>query len=279
MTVTHPAGLERPTLDDSAIADAAARFVAGRRSAVGFDAFPGPAPEDLATAYAIQLTAASVWADPIAGWKIALVPPAKQEQLGSGRFLGPIFTGMVAKAGEGALSFPVIPSGFGAVEAEFVVRIAADAPADKLDYSPAEASAFIASIHAGIEIVGSPLSTITTLGPTVAAAAFGNNIGLVVGAEIPGGLEALDTLRSEVVIDNQSVGVGSTASIPGGIATAVAFALGMAARLGHPLRAGQWLSTGALSGMHPINAGQQARISFTGLEPMTGTAVAATPVV
>lgn len=278
MTATYPAGLDRPSLDAPAIADAAARFVSARRTAVGFDDFPGTLPGDLATAYAIQSAASDAWGDTVAGWKIALVPPARQEEFGTGRFLGPVFAGTVARAEGGALSFPVIPGGFGAVEAEFVVRVAADAPADKLDYSPAEAAAFVAAVHAGIEIAGSPLSSVNALGPTAAAASFGNNIGLVVGAEIPGGVEALDAIRPEVMIDGQSVGVGSTANIPGGILVAVAFALGMAARLGRPLKAGQWLSTGALSGMHPVTIGQQARIAFTGQEPMAGAVVAARPV-
>ncbi|MBP2228729.1 2-keto-4-pentenoate hydratase [Azospirillum agricola] len=278
MTVTHPVGLDRPALDASAIADAAARFVAGRRSAVGFDDFPGPLPEDLSSAYAIQMAATAAWNDRLAGWKVALVPPALEETLGARRFIGPVFAGTVARAGEGELSFALIPGGFGAVEAEFVVRVAADAPADKLDYTATEAGAFIAAVHAGIEVAGSPLSTVTRLGPTAAASTFGNNLGLVVGPELPGGVDGLDALRSEVVIDGQSVGVGSAANIPGGVASAVAFALGMAARLGRPLKAGQWVSTGALSGVHAIAIGQQARVTFTGQEPMSGTAVAASAV-
>ncbi len=278
MTVTHAIGLDPPVLDDHAIAAAAARFVAGRRSAVGFDAFPGALPDELASAYAIQSAATAGWGDRLAGWKVARIPPALEGKLGAGRFIGPVFAGTLAAFDGGALSFPVIAGGFGAVEAEIVVRVAADAPADKLDYSPAEAGAFIAAVHAGIEIAGSPLSSVQALGPTASVSTFGNNIGLVVGPEIPGGVAALDALRSEVLIDGQSVGVGSLAAVPGGVETALAFALGMAARLGRPLLAGQWVSTGALSGVHAIAIGQQARIAFTGLEPMTGTAVAASPV-
>ncbi len=277
MTVTHPVGLGRPTLDDSAIADSAARFVAARRAAAGFDAFPGTLPPDLATAYAIQATATAALGDAVAGWKIARVPPALEERLGAGRFIGPVFAGTVVTADGAELSFPVVEGGFGAIEAEFVVRIAADTPADKLDYTPAEAGAFIAAVHAGIEIAGSALSSVMTLGPTGSVSSFGNNTGLVIGGAVAGGVAALDELRVETLIDGQSVGVGSTANVPGGIATAVAFALGMAARLGRPLTAGQWLSTGALSGVHAITIGQQARVCFTGQEPLVGTAVAARP--
>ncbi|PWC96361.1 2-keto-4-pentenoate hydratase [Azospirillum sp. TSO5] len=259
------------------MAEAAARFVAARRSAAGLADFPGPLPADLATAYAIQATATASWPDEVAGWKVARVPPALEETLGAMRYIGPIFARTVSAADGGPLSFPVIPGGFGAVEAEFAVRIAADAPADKLDYSPAEAAAFIAAVHAAIEVAGGPLAPVNTLGPTASTSVFGNNNGLIVGEEIVGGVEGADTLRAEVLIDGQSVGVGSAAKLPGGIAAAVAVALGMAARLGRPLKAGQWVSTGALTGVHSIAIGQQARVTFTGLTPMSGTAVAADP--
>ena len=277
MTVTHPIGLSAPTLADPVIAETAARFVAARRSAAGLADFPGPLPADLATAYAIQATATASWPDEVAGWKVARVPPALEETLGAMRYIGPIFARTVSAADGGPLSFPVIPGGFGAVEAEFAVRIAADAPADKLDYSPAEAAAFIAAVHAAIEVAGGPLAPVNTLGPTASTSVFGNNTGLIVGEEIVGGVEGADALRAEVLIDGQSVGVGSAAKLPGGIAAAVAVALGMAARLGRPLKAGNWVSTGALTGVHSIAIGQQARVTFTGLTPMSGTAVAAAP--
>lgn len=278
MTVMHPIGLSAPTLADPVIAEAAARFVAARRSATGLAEFPGPLPADLATAYAIQATATAAWPDEVAGWKVARVPPALEEALGAMRYIGPVFAGTVATADGGPLSFPVIPGGFGAVEAEFAVRIAADAPADKLDYSPAEAAAFIAAVHAAVEVAGGPLAPVNELGPTASTAVFGNNAGLIVGEEIVGGVEGAEALRAEVLIDGQSVGVGSAAKLPGGIPAALAVALSMAVRLGRPLKAGQWVSTGALTGVHSIAIGQQARIAFTGLAPMSGTAVAAVPV-
>ncbi|PWC34568.1 2-keto-4-pentenoate hydratase [Azospirillum sp. TSO35-2] len=259
------------------MAEAAARFVAARRGATGLADFPGPLPADLATAYAIQATATAAWPDEVAGWKVARVPPALEETLGAMRYIGPIFAGTVGRAEGGPLSFPVIRGGFGAVEAEFAVRIAADAPADKRDYSPAEAAAFIAAVHAAIEVAGGPLASVNALGPTASTAVFGNNNGLIVGEEIIGGVEGADALRAEVLIDGQSVGVGSAAKLPGGIAAAVAVALGMAARLGRPLKAGQWVSTGALTGVHAVAIGQSARVAFTGLAPMVGTAVAAVP--
>ncbi len=104
MTVSPPTGLDQPAFntpantpafDGPAIASAAAALVAARRVAAGIDAFPGPLPEDLATAYAIQNAATAAWPDAVAGWKVALIPPALTERLGANRFVGPVFASTV----------------------------------------------------------------------------------------------------------------------------------------------------------------------------------------
>lgn len=286
MTVSPPTGLDQPAFntpasapafDGPAIASAAAALVAARRAAAGIDAFPGALPEDLDTAYAIQNAATAAWPDAVAGWKVALVPPALTERLGAIRFIGPVFANTTTSWTGAPLRFPVIAGGFGAVEAEFVVRVAADAPPDRLDYSPTEAAAFVGAVHAGIEVAGNALSSVMALGPMASVPSFGNNIGLVIGPQIAEGLGDLEAIRAETEIDGQSVGTGAADKLPGGIAAALAFALSVTARLGRPLTAGQWVSTGALTGVHAITIGQTARIAFTGIEPMTGTAVAAQP--
>lgn len=267
----------QPAFDGPAIANAAAALVAARRAAVGIDAFPGALPEDLATAYAIQNAVTTAWADPVVGWKVALVPPALTERLGAIRFIGPVFAKTTTAWSGDPLRFPVIEGGFGAIEAEFVVRVAADAPPDRLDYSPGEAAAFVGAIHAGIEVAGNALSSVMTLGPMASVPSFGNNIGLVIGPQIAEGLADLEAIRAETDIDGQSVGTGAADKLPGGVAAALAFALSVTARLGRPLTAGQWVSTGALTGVHAVTIGQSIRIAFTGVEPMTGTTVAAQP--
>ncbi len=277
MTVSLPTGHDQPAFDDPAIASAAAVLVAARRAAAGIDAFPGVLPEDLATAYAIQKAATAAWPDAVAGWKVALIPPALTERLGAIRFIGPVFAKTTIFWTGEPLRLPVITGGFGAIEAEFVVRVAADAPPGRLDYSPGEAAAFVGAIHAGIEVAGNALSSVMALGPMASVPSFGNNIGLVIGPQIAEGLADLVALRAETEIDGQSVGTGAAAKLPGGVAAAMAVALGTAAQLGRPLTAGQWVSTGALTGVHAVTIGQSIRIAFTGIEPMTGTTVAAQP--
>jgi 2-keto-4-pentenoate hydratase len=50
--------------------------------------------------------------------------------------------------------------------------------------------------------------------------------------------------------------------MPGGPLESFRFLLEACARRGRPLRAGQLVSTGAITGVHEIRSGQSARVSF-----------------
>jgi 2-keto-4-pentenoate hydratase len=254
-------------------------FVAARRAARALPGFPGAIPASLAEAYAIQDIAIGLYPDDIAGWKVGRVPPELQARLGEERIGGPSFRKALRRPLRGeTVHLPVISGGFGAVEAEFVYRLAADAPTGKTDWTVAEALAITAALHIGVEFAGSPLKTINDLGSTVVVADFGNNAALVVGPEIPGWRDRADqSLACETFIDDQSVGAGTAASVPGGPAPALAFLLGHCAARGLPLKAGMYVTTGAATGIHEIRAGQTARISFGEFGEILCTAEIARP--
>jgi 2-keto-4-pentenoate hydratase len=174
--------------------------------------------------------------------------------------------------------FPVFEGGFAAVEAEFIVRLGADAEPDRTSWTAADAALLVGAMHVGIETAGSPLATINELGPTVVVADFGNNAGLIVGPVIPDWQRfAPDQLTSETFIDERRVGTGSAASVPGGPLGGLAFALARCARRGLPLKAGQLVSTGATTGIHDIRVGQSARVVFRGVAEIHCRAVQAQP--
>jgi 2-keto-4-pentenoate hydratase len=244
--------------------DVARAFVAARLAARALAAYPGPVPATLAEGYAIQDLAIGLYPDRIAGWKVGRVPPDLQAQLGDERIAGPTFQRALLTPAPGeTVALPVIAGGFAAVEAEFVYRLARDAPVGKAVWTPAEALELVGSLHIGVEFAGSPLQTINDLGSTVVASDFGNNAALVVGAEIPGWRDRSDaSLTCQSFIDGALAGSGSAASVPGGPAPALAFLLGHCATRGRPLTAGQYVTTGAATGIHEISAGQAARVSF-----------------
>jgi 2-keto-4-pentenoate hydratase len=74
------------------------------------------------------------------------------------------------------------------------------------------------------------------------------------------------------------VGRGNAAAVSGGPLAALAFALRCNARRGRPLRAGDLVSTGAVTGVHSIRAGQSAEAVFDGIGSLRCTATPATPV-
>lgn len=226
--------------------------------------YPGQMPPDLRSAYAIQDVAISLWGDDIAGWKIGLAPAELRDQLGVDRIAGPIFERQIffARNGE-AVDLPVLRGGFAAVEAEFVLKVGRDQNASQSVWSTTDAAEMIGAVHIGIELAGSPFAGINDHGPAVTASDFGNNSGLVIGPEVKN-WRALDWSRAAVQtsIDAKQVGEGNAGMLPGGPLAALSFLLNHCAERGRPLREGQWISSGAVTGVHQIEPGQAAEFSF-----------------
>jgi 2-keto-4-pentenoate hydratase len=245
----------------------AQRLVEARRASRALDGFPGPMPQTLADSYQCQMHAIDLWGDALAGWKVGRVGVALEAALGAERLIGALFAGNIFLAEPGrAVEAPAIEGGFAAVEAEFVYRLAEDAPSTKLEWTNAEALALVAGMHIGIELAGSPLPTINDMGPTIVAADFGNNAGLILGPPIADWRARTDDqLACEMFVDGLPVGRGAADSLPGGPAAALAFTLALTARLGRPLRAGALISSGAVTGVHVVKPGAQARADFGAL--------------
>jgi 2-keto-4-pentenoate hydratase len=257
----------------------AAEFVKARRTGGSFSQYPGQPPPDLDAAYRCQDEAIRLWDDAIVGWKVGWIPEPYSEKFGAQRLVGPIFQRGLQRVNGRALEAPVFAQGFAAIEAEFVFQLAKDAPPNVIEWTPETARRFVKTLYVGIEIASSPLQNINDYGPAVVVSDFGNNAGLLLGAEVPDWQSrALDSLNCETRIDGKVVGRGNAAAVSGGPLAALAFALRCNARRGHPLRAGEFISTGAATGVHSIVAGQSAEAIFTGIGSLRCTVVPMTPV-
>ncbi len=254
----------------------AAAFTDARSRGASLPGFPGEIPEDLVTAYRVQDLAITRWTDHVVGWKVGYIAPERRDASGDERLLGPIFSRALWNATGGILDIPVFSGGFGAVEAEYVLRLDADAPEHQIDWTPAQAEAFPARLFIGVEVASSPLATINQLGPRVVVSDFGNNNGLVIGEEISDWRTRDESgLRCTTHIDGVEVGRGGATTLPGGLRAAFAFALSRSARRGRPLRAGDWIATGNATGIHDILPGQVATITFEGIGEINCRAIAA----
>lgn len=274
--VTVPAGKTATALDPAAVAR---QFVAARRAARSLPDFPGALPPDMETGYLVQEAAIDLWPEPVVGWKVGRIPTELQAELKAERVMGPVFAGHVWAADPAVPTpLPVIAGGFAAVEAEYIYRMGRDAPADKLDWTPEEALAYVGDLLVGVEFAASPLATINVLGPRVVASDFGNNAGLILGRVVPNWRERPDLVPPcHAWVEGRLVGEGAPESIPGGPPASLAFLMAACAARGRPLKAGQLVTTGAASGIHDIEAGQTARITFGDLEEIRCVAVPARP--
>lgn len=244
----------------------AERFVAARLSATALPTFPGDLPPDLAAGYRVQDAAIALWPDEVIGWKVGRVPPEHEGPLKAARLFGPTFKAALrlVKPGE-TTDIAVFVGGFAAIEAEYVVRIGADAPADKLTWTEDEARALVGSMHIGLEPASSPFPDINVIGPLAVVSDFGNNAGLLVGAEIPDWAERpLDELRCETLIEGEVKGQGGAFVLPGGPLQSLRLLAENLARRGRPLKAGQYVCTGAAAGIIEIKAGESGAVRFDG---------------
>ena len=248
-----------------AIRAAAINLVGARRNAKALPRFPGDIPQTLEDAYAIQAELIRLWGGLIAGWKVGRLTGAWQERFGINRFIGPIFADtIVTSDGQVVTPFPAIDGGSAAFEAEIVAKLGHEIEPRRNDWTAAEAKAATDTLHIGIEVAGCAVADIGTLGPLASIAAFGNNMGLIVGPAIATWPETVgDDFSCTTVIPGVGDFSGETRSLPGGIHEATAFALNLAADLRITLPAGCWISTGAITGVHTVSIGQEPRASFS----------------
>ena len=256
----------------------AGRFLAARRAASGLADYPGDFPATLEDAYAIQDEAIARWERPVIGWKVGRVPPPLIERFGTDRLAGPIFHDSPAMVDGGLVEMPVFSEGFAAGEAEFLLRIGATPPAGKHGYSLEDAAELIDAVHAGIEIASSPLGTINELGPIAVISDFGNNNGLVIGPPVADWRSSdFETWEVAATVDGETVGTGRASAFPDGAIGAARFLFELMAHRGIALRPGQWISSGAVTGVHRVRPGQTVATRFGEGLNVACRLVAATP--
>lgn len=247
---------------NSVVGEIAHAFVDARRSWQSIAAYPGNPPSDLKTAYRIQDEAISIWQRPIGGWKVGKINPPASENLGANRLIGPVFEDAIQYEQAGGNRFRIFADGFAAVEAEFMLRLApADGP---LPRDPVEALGWVDEVRIGIEVASSPYAKINADGPCVTVSDHGNNAGLLIGKQVEKTNWAkLDDVALTLDIDGEQVGKATTATMLDGPFGAVCFLLQNLAERKIKPKAGWWISSGAITGVHEIAPGSVAAAHFS----------------
>ncbi|EMD84432.1 2-keto-4-pentenoate hydratase [Pacificimonas flava] len=235
-------------------------FVEARRANAVLEQYPGPMPTTLLDGYRIQDIAMDLDGRTVRGWKVGRVPVGLVGKYGAERLAGPIFEGAIRKSEVGEIPKMPVLDGFAAVEAEIMLRIGNVAGGI---FTMEDAMAAVDCARFGVEIASSPYPGINEHGPAVTVSDFGNNFGLLLGPEIadwsaPGALDGRVTLG----LDGEQIGAGNAADMLDGPFGSVRFLSLLLASRGRTLRQGDWISTGALTGVHRVHAGQTVRAQF-----------------
>lgn len=240
----------------SAGTGAAAALHQARRSGQALAAFPAPIPATLADAYTVQRDLCAALGVPLLGWKVGRIPQTLIETLGAERLAGPALR-VAELDGEAPGDARVFAGGVGAIEAEIILRLSA-VPTRRLA-SDREAMSFIDEIRAGFEVASSPAPDVHDHAPYGIIADIGINNGLLLGPRLEP--ESIDRIVI-TEIEGSRVGSGRPCDILDGPLGSLRFLVDLHMDGVIALEAGQWISAGAITGVHPIAPGQTATAHF-----------------
>jgi 2-keto-4-pentenoate hydratase len=248
-----------------------AALIEARRSGRALPAFPAPVPATLADAYAVQQRLTAALGAAVLGWKVGRIPPALIETLGAERLAGPVLR--VAeldgvKPGEAR----VFSGGAGAIEAEVMLRLR-EVPDQRVTDSE-DGAAWIDEIRAGFEVASSPAPDVHAHAPYGIIADIGINNGLLLGPQL--GIADFAALPVETQIDGVTVGTGRAIDVLDGPWGSLNFLVDLHRRGVIELKSGQWISAGAITGVHPTGIGQTATARFGVAAYIACTAIAET---
>ena len=249
----------------------AAAFVSARKSGRSLAVYPGIAPADLPSAYAIQDIAIGLWGREIGGWKVGRIGEPDASRLGSDRLVGPVFGDTIVEPTSGQAEMQVFRGGFKAAEAEFMLRLAP--PQDtSLPTTNLQAADWIDEVRIGIEIASSPYPAINRDGPCVTISDHGNNAGLLLGGTVNRDRwTELASIEVSTSVDRKTVGRATVATMLDGPFGAVRFLLHNLADRGISPQKGWWISSGAITGVHEVSPGETIDATFAGIGTVTVT--------
>jgi 2-keto-4-pentenoate hydratase len=237
-------------------------FVEARKSGQSLAAYPGERPLDLAEAYKVQDAAIALWHRTIGGWKVGRIGAPEHERLGADRLAGPIFADTIVDGTAEEPALPVFADGFAAGEAELLLRLGAP-PLDSLPHDDAETLEWLTDVRIGLEIASSPYPGINDDGACVTISDHGNNAGLVLGQRVDRARwGALQDIEVETRVADAVVGRAGVAAMLDGPLGAVRFLLGNLRMRGIDPSVGWWVSSGAITGVHPVRPGDRLAARF-----------------
>lgn len=256
-------------LSPDAIQRAAAILNEARRTGSVLQALPEDVrPQTLDEGYAIQDRVCSMWPDRIAGWKTGATAIPVQLKLGTDRPLAGAFFAKTVHASPASIDASRLHHK--AIESEFAFRFARPLTPRPAPYTRDEVLAAVDALIPAIEIVG-PRFTDLLFGrmPTAvadntlnAAFVFGSPVTTWRAAELP-------AHKVRLSVNDQPAAEGVGADVLGDPVTSLVWTVNHLASRGIALEPGQIISTGTMTGIVILKAGDTATADFGPLGQVT----------
>jgi 2-keto-4-pentenoate hydratase len=194
------------------------------------------------------------------GWKIAATTEAVRQKLKTdGPIYGRTFRRFQCES-PGRLHHAELLDPL--VECEFFVTLGRDLSARDRPWSEAEVKDSVCTVHAGIEVAECRFP-FGALPPLPAILADGSASGrYVFGGAIENWQAGLATIEVRLEVDGREVRRGTGADVMGDPLRPLHWLAEQRRRFGDGLRAGETISTGSMTGMLPIRAGQRVIARF-----------------
>lgn len=241
----------------------AKHLIEARLDARVLEEYPGQLPTTIKQAYGVQAAATALWPDEVVGWKVARLPVDDRERFTKERLAGPIYRSVVqtVEAQSEAVA-DIFDGGFAAVEAEIVFELGHDVPPG-FQGGVKDMARLVAKVYCGAEIASSPMPFVIDLGAMSIISDMGINTGQIIGPEITDFLSlGPDDLAVGVSVDGDVVGEANPGPITGAPFDAFRFLIDHCNEYGIRLPRGTLISTGMITGVHPVSVGCRSRVDF-----------------
>jgi len=244
----------------------AEKLIDARKNRTPLHEFPGTLPSTPEGAYQIQDQCIAGWDDKVVGWKVAGLKAEMHEQFKAKRQSGPVFAKNLrfTDCSEHILA-PVYAQGFGAIEAEYVIKLGDISHLPTSNLSADDVRSVIEKVFIGIEIASSPMKDTHQYGTFSGISDFGNNAGIIVGPEIKNWRDIdLSAVDVSVTIGDEVVGSATAKPELDGPLGAITYLIEHLAQRGHSIPAGTYVSSGAITGAHRAELNIPSKVTFDG---------------
>ena len=245
-----------------AIAAAAAQISNARKTVTKFvDLDASHKPSSLDEAYAVQDALMAGWDDQLIGWKIGATNQAAMDLFAIPEvFIGPMYKSNVYESPAEIDSSDYTHT---ILEQEYAFRLKTDLPAQATPRTRDEILGALGELIPVFEVLSPRLEAIGPGVGNVLTADFGGNGGLVLGeATTDWTPEELISLPVSFKIDGDVFAEGSGAVVLGDPIESVMFFVNRMGQRGIHLKAGQIISSGAMTGVNKVDVGKTIEADF-----------------